>query len=80
MRLTKFLIALNEYFSNHSFYDDEIEQTMVDGTEADCYNCLMQENEFHLLGKQTAEALIHLGFTNWEAFVVLLNKHNAVAD
>lgn len=80
MRLTKFLIALNEYFSNHSFYDDEIEQTMVDGTEADCYNCLMQENEFHFIGEQTAKALIHIGFTNWEAFVVLLNKHNAVAD
>ena len=79
MKLRRFLIALDEYFSSFSYYDEDLDDVVIDGDEKECYNCLMQTDEFHLLGEKTARELIHIAFTNWEAFVTLQHKYNAFA-
>lgn len=79
MKLRRFLIALDEYFGSYSYYDEEIDETVIDGDENECYNCLMQTDEFHLLGETAVRELIHIAFTDWEAFVKLQHKHNAFA-
>lgn len=79
MKIRRFLIALDEYFSSYSYYDEETDETVIDGDENDCYNHLMQTDEFHLLGEKTVRELIHIAFTDYEKFVKLQHKYNAFA-
>lgn len=79
MKLRRFLIALDDYFGNYSYYDEETDETVIYGDENECYNCLMQTDEFHLLGEKTVRELIHIGFTDYEKFIKLLHKYNAFA-
>ena len=80
MKLRRFLIALDAYFGSYSYYDEDLDDVVIDGDENECYNCLMQTDEFHLLGEKTVRELIHVAFTNWEAFVTLQHKYNAFAS
>lgn len=68
IRLKKFLIALNEYFDTYSYYDEELDDTIIDGDENDCYRVLMKNEEFHLLGRDCAKQWIHTAYTDWELF------------
>ena len=79
LRIRKFLIALDDYFNFFSYYDDETDETVIDGDEQECYNVLMQNDEFHLLGEKTVRELIHIGFTDYEQFFKLQRKYNAFA-
>lgn len=49
MKLRRFLIALDAWFGSFSYYDEETDDVVIDGDEDDCYNCLMQTDEFHLI-------------------------------
>ena len=79
IRLRKFLIALNSYFDSYSYYDEETDETIIVGDEQQCYNVLMQNEEFHLLGSPVVKTWIHLAFTEWEAFMKVCHTLNAFA-
>lgn len=79
MKIRRFLIALDEYFGSFSYYDDETDETVIDGDENDCYNCLMQTDEFHFLGEKKVRELIHIAFTDYEKFIKLCHKYQAFA-
>ena len=79
LRLRKFLIALDEYFGSFSYYDEETDETIIDGDEQECYDVLMQNDEFHLLTEKTVKEIIHIGFTDYEKYMKLLHKYNAFA-
>lgn len=79
IRLRKFLIELDAWVGSNSYYDEDTGETVIDGTENECYNHLMQTDEFHLLGEKLVKDLIHTAFTNYEEFAKLQRKHNAYA-
>ena len=79
LRLRKFLIELNSYFDSYSYYDEETDETIIVGDEQHCYNMLMQNEEFHLLGSEVVKTWIHIAFTEWEAFMRVCHTLNAFA-
>ena len=79
LRLRKFLIELNSYFDSYSYYDEETDETIICGDEQQCYNVLMQNEEFHLLGSEVVKTWIHIAFTEWEAFMKVCHTLNAFA-
>ena len=79
LRLRKFLIELNCYFDSYSYYDEETDETIIVGDEHQCYNVLMQNEEFHLLGSEVVKTWIHLAFTEWGAFMKVCHTLNAFA-
>ena len=80
VRLRKFLVELDDYFGMFSYYDDETEETVIDGDEKQCYDILMREHdEFHLLGADAVKAWIHMAFTNWELFMKMCHELEAFA-
>lgn len=79
VRIRKFLIELDNYFNSYSYYDEETDETIIDGDENECYDCLMQTDEFHLLGEKAARELIHIGFTDYEQYMNICHKYGAFA-
>lgn len=79
MKLRRFLIALDAWFGSFSYYDEETDDVVIDGDEDDCYNCLMQTDEFHLLGEKFVRDIIHTGFTDYDKFVELCHANKAFA-
>ena len=75
MRLKKLLVALNEYLDMFSYYDEDLDDTIIDGDENECYSVIMQDSELHLLGAETVKKVIHLCYTDWEQFEKLCWKH-----
>ena len=59
LRMKKLLIALNDYMNSFSYYDDETDETVIDGDETECYNVIMQDDELHLLGTETVKSGMH---------------------
>ena len=41
-RLGKLIFAIEEYSDNHVYYDDDTDTEVIDGTEEDMYNTIMQ--------------------------------------
>lgn len=78
-RTQKFLIALDDYIGNYSYYDEEKDETIIDGGENDCYDYLMIIDEFHLLGEKIVREYIHIAFTDYERFFNLLKAYKAFA-
>ena len=64
-RLAKLIDAIEEYSDNFAYYDDELEETIVDGTEDEMYNVIMQDDELHLLGTETVREWVSLWYNNW---------------
>ena len=79
IRLRKFLIELNCYFDSYSYYDEETDETIIVGDEQQCYNVLMQNEEFHLLGSAVVKTWIHIAFTEWDSFMKACHTLNAFA-
>lgn len=77
LRMKKLLIALNNYMNSFSYYDDETDETVIDGDETECYNVIMQDDELHLLGTETVKSVIHTCFVDWEEFDKMCRKHKA---
>ena len=79
VRLKKFLVELDNYFGAFSYYDEEADETVIDGDEQECYDILMRNDEFHLLGADTVKAWIHMSFTDWELFMKMCHEIRAFA-
>lgn len=77
IRMRKLLIALNKYMDSFSYYDEEIDDTVIDGDENECYNVIMQDDELHLLGTKTVKSVIHTCFVDWEKFDKMCRQHKA---
>lgn len=77
IRLRKLLTALNEYMDSFSYYDEEIDDTVIDGDENECYNVIMQDDELHLLGSETVKKVIHICYTDWEQFDKMCRQFKA---
>jgi len=77
IRMRKLLIALNEYMDSFSYYDEEADETVIDGDENECYDVLMRDDELHLLGAETVKEVIHICFVDWEKFDELCRRYRA---
>lgn len=77
IRLRKLLSALNEYMDSFSYYDEDKDDTVIDGDENECYNVIMQDDELHLLGSETVKSVIHICYTDWEQFDKLCRQYKA---
>lgn len=77
IRMRKLLIALNEYMDSFSYYDEEADETVIDGDENECYDVLMRDDELHLLGAQTVKKVIHICYVDWEKFDGMCRKYRA---
>lgn len=67
-RIRKLLSALIDYQNDVSYYDDELEKVVIEGTEEDCYYSIMQDDEIHLLTENKVRAFIHMMFTDAATF------------
>ena len=79
VRLRKFLVELDDYFNMFSYYDEETDETVIDGDEQQCYDILMRNDEFHLLGADVVKKWIHMAFTDWELFMRMCHTLKALA-
>ena len=68
IRTRKLLTALNDYFNDVAYYDDDLEQEVIDSTEDDCYSAIMTDDELHLLGTEYVKSMIHIMFTDFDLF------------
>lgn len=78
IRTRKLLVALNEYFNDVAYYDDELEKEVIDDTEDCCYNSIMKDDELHLLGTDYVKQMIHIMFTDFELFSIISIKFRAL--
>ena len=78
VRVKKFLIALNDWLSSNSYYDEELEDTIIQGSEDECYNELMKCEEYHLLGTDIVKGLIHTAFISFDGYIAILKKYDIV--
>ena len=76
-RTRKLLLALNQYMDSFSYYDDELDETVIDGDESECYNTIMQDYELHLLKTEVVKNIIHICFTDWEKFNKICLEYKA---
>ena len=76
-RMQKLLIALNKYMDSFSYYDEDLDDTVIDGDEAECYNVIMQDEELHLLTSEKVKEVIHICFTNWSKFDLMTRQYKA---
>lgn len=77
IRMRKLLCALNEYMNSFSYYDEDLDETVIDGDESECYNVIMQDDELHLLGSDTVKRVIHICFIDWEQFDKMCRQFKA---
>lgn len=77
IRMRKLLCALNEYMNSFSYYDEDLDETVIDGDESECYNIIMQDDELHLLGSDTVKRVIHICFIDWEQFDKMCRQFKA---
>lgn len=67
-RLGKLIEAIEEYSDNFSYYDEDLCETVVDGTQEEMYNVIMQDKELHLLGEETVRKWIDMWYNDWEKY------------
>lgn len=76
-RMRKLLITLNEYMDSFSYYDEELDETVIDGDENECYDVIMRDDELHLLTSERVRKVIHTCFVNWEEFDAMCRYYKA---
>ena len=67
-RLGKLINSIEDYNNNFVYYDEDKDETVIDGTEEEVYAVIMQDEELHLLGTETVKNWIHLWYTNWNKY------------
>lgn len=67
-RLSKLIDAIESYSDSFAYYDEELDETVVDGTQEEVYNTIMQDEELHLLGKDTVNKWIDLWYNDWNTY------------
>ena len=77
-RIRKLLVALNEWFDDIAYYDDEQDTEVIGDTKEGCYDSIMQDDELHLLGEKFVRGMIHMMFTDFETFSFLTIRYKAM--
>lgn len=77
IRIRKLLSMILDWDSDCCYYDDENGIEVIDGTEEDLYNAVMQDDEIHLLGSEKVKAYIHMYFTDYESFSCICKAFKA---
>ena len=68
IRYRKLLSAILDWDSDCAYYDDDKDEVVIEGTEEDIYNAVMQDDELHLLGTDKVKATIHMYYTDYPTF------------
>lgn len=77
-RLGKLIEAIEKYSDSFMYYDDELDECVIDGTEEEMYNTIMQDEELHLLGTETVKHWISLWYNNWEEYSKLVRLQRLI--
>jgi hypothetical protein len=80
VRMIKFLAELEGYLGERSCYDEETDEDIIEGTEEECYDILMKTQDFHLLGEEVVQKLIHIGFTDFKAYTEIQHTKQGVIN
>ena len=77
LRFRKLLMAILDWDSDCCHYDNEKDEAVIEGTEQDIYNVVMQDDEIHLLGTEKVKAVIHMYYTDYDSFSCLCRVYKA---
>lgn len=77
LRMRRLLARILDWDDNNCYFDDDLNEEVIDGTEADVYNYVMRDDEIHLLGTETVKKIIHLYYTDYHSFTELCMEHRA---
>lgn len=77
--MRNFLIALDGFFNNNSYYNEETDKTEIDYTQEEIYNHLMKNEEFHFLGSHVVRYMIDLWFSDYRQYTEILDNFDAHA-
>ena len=67
-RLGKLINAIEDYNDSFVYYNEETDESVIDGTEEEVYDVIMQDEELHLLGPETVKNWIHIWYTDWHKY------------
>jgi len=77
IRLRRFLIALDELIQDNEYYDDDLQKEVCDITEVQCYDILMENEEFHLLTSEKVKGFINIFITDFKSRMCILRQFKA---
>ena len=77
IRFRKLLSMILDWDSDCCYYDDEKGTEVIEGTEEDIYEAIMQDEEMHLLGSEKVKATIHLYYTDYPTFSCICRAYKA---
>ena len=75
-RIQKLLRALNDYLDNNAYYDDDKQETIIEGGKDRCYDYVMKDEEIHLLTSEVVKLYIDLMFDDWKIFDMICRENN----
>ncbi|MBQ2391636.1 MAG: hypothetical protein II306_07700, partial [Clostridia bacterium] len=75
-RLQKLLRALNDYLDSNAYYDDDKQETIIEGGKDRCYDSVMKDEEIHLLTSDVVKLYIDLMFDDWKTFDLICRENN----
>lgn len=78
IRLRNFLVELDQLLQDNEYYDDESGKDFCEITEKECYDILMETNEYHLLGTEKVKSFIHLFITDYSSRIAILTVLNCL--
>jgi hypothetical protein len=78
IRLRKFFIDLDQLLQDNEYYDDDLQTEVINITKEQCYDMLMENEEYHLLTKQKVEAFIDLFISDYSSRMNILRTFKAL--
>lgn len=76
-RIRNFMIALNNFIDDNSYYDDDLQTEVCEVTGEDCYEYVMAVDEFHLLTSKFVKGIIDLFLSDYRSRVLISEKFKA---
>ena len=67
-RIRKLLEALVDYENDNGYYDDDKGIEVIDGSEEECYESIMKDDELHFLTEKKVRGFIHMMFNDSATF------------
>lgn len=67
-RLARLIEAIDRITAEYAYYDDTVDDIVIDLTEEETYDLIMKDNELHLLGAEQVKHWISLWYTDWQAY------------
>lgn len=77
LRFRRLLSLILDWDSDCCYYDNEKDEAVIEGTEEDIYNAVMQDDEIHFLGTEKIKAAIHMYYTDYDTFSIICRTYKA---